>query len=181
MKTATETLVLLQTGWGQLENVANYIRDLEDRLLEFLPSSHVWRKRHNDKKATPLMLANKIRTLYRKNPELRVVLTGHSMGGRAVNDCAWRLKAFGVPVYAEVLCDAFGRGWGSEPIIAPSNVRIVEAFVSKENLIEGSEVCTEEDSGTVNIVHPPFNVSHIKMPKLSVYQDRVIAFAKGAA
>jgi surfactin synthase thioesterase subunit len=163
-------IVLGLTGLGQLENRLNGVRELEEKLWTILPKSRVFRRKHT---AKACQLAKLIRDLWIFAPTTSpVFIYGHSMGGRRGAETCRALKALGVPVRGLGLSDAFGRRLGKRPVVVPANVVECWAFVSTENVIEGSEVRRESEA-TILYELPPFDVAHAKMSSLPEFHDAI--------
>ncbi len=166
------TFVLLESGAFQAEHVLNGIAVLQERLWQVLPKENVLRRRWT---APALGLADQLRKRY--EPGDRILLAGHSKGGASVNDVAWGLSHFGVPVHAEFLCDAFGDKLGRCPVVVPANVANVWVYVSEKNVIEGSRVKLTDPDKTAKFAYLPFDVAHPKMSLLPVFHADVLRVA----
>lgn len=163
-------IVLGLTGAGQLENHLNGVRELEEKLWTILPKSRVIRRKHT---AGAQGLAKLVRDLWIVAPKTSPVFVyGHSMGGRKGALTCGELKKMAVPVRGLGLSDAFGKRLGKCPVVVPSNVQECWAFVSTENVIEGSEVKLEF-VGTELHELPPFDVAHARMSSLPEFHEAI--------
>jgi hypothetical protein len=172
-------IVLGITGFLQAENRVNGIRELEERLWTILPKSRVFRCKHT---AAAYSLAKLIRDLWIVAPMTSpVFIFGHSMGGRKGAGTCGCLKSLGVPVRGLGLSDAYGKRFGRRPVIVPTNVVECWAFVSTENVIEGSEVRRESEA-TILHEYDPFAVPHARMSSLPQFHEALfnaVLAAKG--